>query len=112
VTAPQYGMPMCGTPIGLPGPPHVPLGVPAGLKKHVVANHTQVCMPEPTRHVRIDVRQEPGYSYPEPANHVTIRERADSGLAEFHGKASHQREVVATQYEAPCPCPVGTPCPY
>ena len=26
VTAPQYGMPMCGTPIGLPGPPHVPLG--------------------------------------------------------------------------------------
>ena len=35
VTAPQYGMPMCGTPIGLPGPPHVPLGVPAGLQKHV-----------------------------------------------------------------------------
>ncbi|MEL7337133.1 MAG: hypothetical protein AAFN70_13125, partial [Planctomycetota bacterium] len=34
VTAPQYGMPITGTPIGLPGPPHIPLGAPAGLKKH------------------------------------------------------------------------------
>ena len=34
VNGPQYGMPMCGTPIGLPGPPSVPLGVPAGLQKH------------------------------------------------------------------------------
>jgi len=24
VTAPMYGMPMSGTPIGLPGPPHLP----------------------------------------------------------------------------------------
>ena len=40
VTGPQYGMPMCGTPIGLPGPPSVPLGVPAGLQKHVIVNHT------------------------------------------------------------------------
>ena len=47
VTAPQYGMPMCGTPIGLPGPPHVPLGVPAGLQKHTIVNHTRVHMPEP-----------------------------------------------------------------
>ena len=31
VTGPQYGMPMVGTPIGLPGPPHVPFGIPAGL---------------------------------------------------------------------------------
>ncbi len=108
VTAPQYGMPMVGTPIGLPGPPHVPLGVPAGLKKHVMVNHTQVQLPEPTRQVRIDVRQEPGYSYPEPANHVSIVERADAGHACFHDKYSHQRAVVAP--EAPVmACP--TPCP-
>ena len=40
VTAPQYGMPYVGTPIGLPGPPHIPLGVPAGLQRHVMTNHT------------------------------------------------------------------------
>ena len=32
VTTPQYGMPMSATPIGLPGPPHIPMGHPAGLK--------------------------------------------------------------------------------
>src|SRR4051794_20129056 len=32
ITAPQYGMPYVGTPIGLPGPPHIPLGIPAGLQ--------------------------------------------------------------------------------
>ena len=45
--APQWGMPITGTPIGLPGPPHVPLGVPAGLQKHVMKNRTRVMMPPP-----------------------------------------------------------------
>ena len=40
--APQWGMPITGTPIGLPGPPHVPLGAPAGLQKHVMKNRTRV----------------------------------------------------------------------
>jgi hypothetical protein len=36
VTGPNYGMPMTGTNIGLPGPPHIPLGEPdAGLQAHV-----------------------------------------------------------------------------
>ncbi len=81
VTGPQYGMPMCGTPIGLPGPPHVPLGVPAGLQKHVIKNHTSRHIPGPTRNVRIDVRQEPGLSYPRPANHAYIVERTSAGMA-------------------------------
>ena len=34
VNGPQYGMPITGTPIGLPGPPHIPLGHQAGLMKH------------------------------------------------------------------------------
>ena len=80
VTAPQYGMPMSGTPIGLPGPPHVPLGVPAGLQRHVIVNHTPVCLPQPTQQIRIDERQVPGMSYPEPANHVRIVERTRAGL--------------------------------
>jgi len=79
VTAPQYGMPMSGTPIGLPGPPHVPLGVPAGLQKHVIRNTTKVCLPEPTKRIRMNVKQRPGYSYPKPASNVRLVEsnRAD-----------------------------------
>ena len=64
VNGPQYGIPMSGTPIGLPGPPHVPLGIPAGLKRHTIKNHTVVRIPKPTRRMRIDVRQSPGMSYP------------------------------------------------
>ncbi len=78
VTMPQYGMPMCGTPIGLPGPPHVPLGVPAGLQKNTIVNHTRVHLPAPTEAVRIDVKQKPGLSYPKPVDHVRIVERAES----------------------------------
>jgi len=75
VTAPQYGMPISGTPIGLPGPPHVPLGVPAGLQKHVMKNHTPMMMPRPTEELRIGVRHQPGYSYPQPASRVHITEQ-------------------------------------
>jgi hypothetical protein len=75
VTAPPYGMPTCGTPIGLPGPPHIPLGVPAGMQRHEIVNHTNVCLPEPTHRIRIDVKEKPGYSYPQPPDHVRIVER-------------------------------------
>jgi len=40
MTAPSYGMPITGTPIGLPGPAHIPLGGPAGLKKHTITEIT------------------------------------------------------------------------
>jgi hypothetical protein len=75
VTAPQYGMPYTGTPIGLPGPPHIPLGGPAGLQKHVMKNHTHMHIPGPTETFKIHVRQQPGQSYPKPANRVHIREQ-------------------------------------
>jgi hypothetical protein len=74
VTAPQYGMTMSGTPIGLPGPPHIPLGVPAGLQKHVMHNHTKMHLPDPTSQVKINVKQRPGYSYPQPASKAWIVE--------------------------------------
>lgn len=75
VTAPQYGMTYTGTPIGLPGPPHIPLGSPAGLKKHTIRNTTHRSIPDPVEHLRINVRQTPGQSYPAPVQRVRVREQ-------------------------------------
>lgn len=74
VNTPQWGMPMSGTPIGLPGPPHIPFGGPAGLKKHVMVNHTKHHLPGPVDKLRIDVKQRPGFSYPKPPSHAHITE--------------------------------------
>ncbi len=75
VSAPQYGMPMSGTPIGLPGPPHIPLGSPAGLQKHVIRNHTPMHMPQPVSDVKMHVRQAPGQSYPNPVSRIHMTEQ-------------------------------------
>jgi hypothetical protein len=75
VTAPQYGMPMSGTPIGLPGPPHIPLGHPASLQKHTIKNHTKMHLPQPVENVKVGVRLQPGYSYPNPVSRIHIREQ-------------------------------------
>lgn len=75
VTAPQYGMPYTGTPIGLVGPPHIPLGAPAGLQKHVMRNHTAMNIPQPTSKFKVHVRQQPGMSYPKPPSRMSIREQ-------------------------------------
>ncbi len=95
VTAPMYGMPITGTPIGLPGPPHIPLGVPAGLQQHVMRNHTHVSIPGPTERVTIDVKQKPGLSYPKPANHVHITEKSyGAPPVIFHQPAQAKRQIV------------------
>lgn len=75
VTGPQYGMTYTGTPIGLPGPPHIPLGAPAGLQKHTIRNTTHMHIPDPVKHMHVNVRQNPGQSYPTPPSHVRIREQ-------------------------------------
>ena len=77
MTAPQYGMPSVGTPIGLPGPAHIPLGVPAGLQRHSITNHTKMHIPPPSRQVGLHVQQAPGLSYPKPARHAYVSERQD-----------------------------------
>ena len=74
VTGPNYGMPYTGTNIGLPGPPHVPLGGPAGLRRYDIHNHTAMQIPGPTPRVDVHVKQKPGLSYPRPANRVLIQE--------------------------------------
>jgi len=99
VTAPEYGMPMSGTPIGLPGPPHVPLGIPAGLRRHSIHNHTHVHMPPPTQKVGIHVKQSPGMSYPKPVRHVYIHEKARAPWLNFHPPWKKKHQPVNTDGE-------------
>lgn len=104
VTAPQWGMPSCGTPIGLAGPPHIPMGGQAGLRKHTMVNHTCVNIPEPNKQMRIDVRQDPGISYPKPANHAWIVEQPNTlgiGNGLLHQPVADKRQMLN---------PDGTPC--
>jgi hypothetical protein len=88
VSGPQYGMAISGTPIGLPGPPHVPLGIPAGLQKHTIVNRTRVAIPEPTRNMKINVRQVPGVSYPGAMDAPAMIQQAYPGMQ--------------PDYQAPC----------
>ncbi len=103
MTAPQYGMPISGTPIGLAGPPSVPLGVPAGLQKHTIVNHTIVSLPQPVTRERIDVRQSPGISYPEPVSHVRIVERTTAGIGNKPASAPCPTDGTASGGAVPCP---------
>jgi hypothetical protein len=105
----QYGMPMSGTPIGLPGPPSVPLGVPAGLQKHVIKNHTKVHLPKPTDKMTVSVKQTPGISYPKPADHARIVERTSPGIGWFRQPLGDRHEKVKP--ECPQECPAEGECP-
>lgn len=71
---PAWGMPMTGTPIGLPGPPHLPLGGPAGLQSHTIRNLSDNQLPDTVNHMLIDVEHNPGYRMPEPVRHVQYSE--------------------------------------
>ncbi|MCX7393910.1 MAG: hypothetical protein NTW75_07255 [Planctomycetales bacterium] len=70
-----WGMPITGTPIGLPGPTHLPYGGPAGLKSHTVRNRTSMNLPKPVDHMLIDVKHEPGLSLPEPVKYIEYTEK-------------------------------------
>jgi hypothetical protein len=106
VTVPQYGMPYVGTPIGLPGPAHIPLGVPAGLQKHVVKNHTHYHIPGPVEKVKIDVKQTPGLSYPKPVDHVHIHERSYVPPITFHQPFADHHHNVGQLGNAGVACPI------
>ena len=70
----QWGMPITGTPIGLPGPPHIPYGGPAGLQSHTVRNRTRMDLPKQTDHMLIDVKHDPGLSLPPAVNYMEYTE--------------------------------------
>ncbi len=74
MSGPTYGMPYVGTSIGLPGPPHIPYGGPAGLNRYTISNHTATLIPGPTENINVHVKQKPGLSYPRPADNVKIQE--------------------------------------
>jgi len=95
MNAPQYGMPITGTPIGLAGPPHIPLGHPAGLKKHVIRNHTPMHIPRPVEKVKVGVRMQPGYSYPNPVSRINITEQnINPGVPHGRGIYQHASQQV------------------
>ena len=71
---PIWGMTSSATPIGLPGPPHLPYGGPAGLKSHTVRNLTRQDIPRPTDHLLIDVKHNPGIRIPAPVKHIQYTE--------------------------------------
>ena len=73
--APQYGMPSVGTPIGLPGPPHIPLGRPAGMQSVTLRNTTDYHVAPPARDLLIDVRHEPGIRMPDPVEYIQYTEK-------------------------------------
>ncbi|MBS0261925.1 MAG: hypothetical protein JSS02_08205 [Planctomycetes bacterium] len=77
-TAQGWGMPITGTPIGLAGPAHLPLGTPAGLKSHTVRNKTKTRIPDPVDHMVIDVKQKPGINVPAPVKHIEYEESQPS----------------------------------
>lgn len=109
VTAPQYGMPQSGTPIGLVGPPHIPLGAPAGLKQHVMVNRTHMNIPDPVEKMRGTVRYQPGYSYPAPPSRYHIKEQNihpgyPSGRPSFYDAS---RSVAPNQFGGAPPPPQG-----
>jgi hypothetical protein len=71
---PTWGMPITGTPVGLPGPPHLPYGGPAGLKSHTMINRTKTDIHKPVDHMVIGVKHDPGVSLPPPVKSVEYRE--------------------------------------
>lgn len=70
-----WGMPITGTPIGLPGPPHLPLGGPASLQSHTVRNRSKNDLPDPVKDMLIDVDHQPGLSVPPPVGYIKYTEK-------------------------------------
>lgn len=99
VTGPHYGMPSVGTPNGLPGPPHIPLGGQAGLQKYSMHNHTAMQIPGPTPRVDVHVKQKPGLSYPAPVDKVLIKEH---NIRPPHTNTQPPADMVHGQIPANC----------
>jgi len=107
VTTPSYGMPVTGTPIGLPGPPHIPLGGPAGLQKHVIKNHTHMSIPQPSKKMALHVKQRPGISYPAPANRAWVVEENIHPSPNFRQPLKDMHQYVPPQGSGAAYCPPG-----
>ena len=105
VTGPNYGMPYTGTNIGLPGPPHIPLGGPAGLRRYEMHNHTAMQIPSPTPKVSVHLKQKPGLSYPRPADKVFIQEH---NIVPPHTNQQPPADMVEGMLPENCPPGMGS----
>jgi len=94
ITGLTYGMPWVGTPIGLPGPPHIPLGHPAGFQRQVMKDKTHYHIPGPVESFTIRMREQPGYSYPRPPTHMHIREQHIHPSLPFRQPYHDQTQVI------------------
>ncbi|MEM8943596.1 MAG: hypothetical protein AAGD11_00315 [Planctomycetota bacterium] len=102
MTTPQWGMPHVGTPIGLPGPPHIPLGHEAGLVNHSIRNRTRVNMPPPVHNMKMTVKQRPGMNYPRPVNNVHVAETNRAGFRMFGGTLAPAVPTAIKKMAARC----------
>ncbi len=75
MTTEPWGMPITATPIGLPGPPHIPLGGPASLQSHTIRNNPRVDLGKRVEYMLIDVKHDPGISLPHPVNYIQYEEK-------------------------------------
>lgn len=94
VTGPTYGMPWVGTPIGLPGPPHIPLGHPAGFQRQILKDRTHYHLPGAVESFTIRMREQPGYSYPHPPTHMHIREQHIHPSLPYRQSFHDQTQVI------------------
>lgn len=94
ITTPHWGMPSVGTPIGLPGPPHIPFGAPAGFQQMTIHNRTPMHIPGPVERFHITVRQQPGFSYPKPPTRMHIREQNIHPSLPFNQPHANRTQVI------------------
>ncbi|MCP4889825.1 MAG: hypothetical protein GY904_24870, partial [Planctomycetaceae bacterium] len=67
----------------------------AGLKKHVIHNHTHMNIPRPADKVKMNVRMQPGMSYPNPTSPVRITEQnIHPGVPQARGLYQHKSQLV------------------
>ncbi len=95
---PSWGSPITATPIGLPGPPHIPLGSPAGLQSHTIRNLTKVDVGRPVDHLLIDVEHKPGIRLPKPVKHIQYTEEHPNYAP---GEVSYPAWAVPQGYQQP-----------
>ncbi len=70
----SWGQPMTGSPIGLVGPPHLPLGGNASLRSHTIYNNTKVDVGKPVKDFTAVVRHDPGIKLPHPVSYMEYTE--------------------------------------
>jgi hypothetical protein len=90
---PPWGMTSVGTPIGLPGPPHLPLGRPAGLQSITFRDRSHNHISSPVDDMLIDVKRNPPIKTVDPVRHIQYEEthptHAPGELAHPGSRAAH-----------------------